>query len=548
MTLKKVKVEGIILTLSACAIVIIEAIRSNASYETAALAVNCLGFCMAPFVLFRYKMADFKRLSYLVWAILGAILIYPIYYFFSDCDVFASRFLFAELNVYLYGFIIIRQFIQFFIEKHRPRSRGMSVFYYVWAIMMVLCVLSVNISVWPLYFTVIFSAYYIAPLKREDVNTIFRSFVDGIIIAFIILQGAACLHRPYLVIRYGGIFYNPNYNAFLYLLTYVALLAKMHILRADLASKIIKGIFFLLASSMWVLVSYTGTRAALMGFIGVTFVYLLLEMAVYNKRALKTYFLLTPAMFIIAFLLRYPVYLVIRYVPQLRHHPIYYFDEYDALVNSSGLSVITSEELKNYNLYIPYWQATGLMSYRMQRGENSVINEPVEDEATNTEEIIADYESNSEKTTYEADSNADAVYKEIKYDKLYSLLGIRKYMWMYYFSQTNFIGHEISEEHVQLTPDFLCGHPHNSFLFMSYSYGAIPGLLFLFMIFGVPVYLIIESIKEKDISNWPAMFTSLIFIAFISYGLFETMFPGRALLSFVFMTQLLLVKRRIMSL
>ncbi len=521
MTVNKTLLKRIILVLAVLGIAVIECFKTNASFESAAVALNCIGFCIFPFVALRFRFKDFLRLPYYIWAVLGGIMIPVIYHFFAEKDVFTSRFLVAEFNVYTYGFIIIRLFIMFFIENRDQKERKMSFFFYAWAFMMFLCVLSINRTVWPLWYLMMFGSFYLAPLDKDDKNIIFESMVDGLIVAFFMIQSLAFLYRPYYNARYWGFFANSNMNALFYLVSYSAVLIKIHLLRERNNTKMLRALFFVLSCALWSFVYFTACRCALLGFVAITLVYLIVDETIYRKRGFKGFMISGVSMLLVFLLSLFPVYAAIRYFPQLRHHPVFFGDEYD---NSAS---IKSEDINDASRYVSFTDAMLSAIGRL-------------DYEANAEIVSADY--NPAFSTEQ--STADAYFKEVRYGKIDVILGIRKYVWMYFGSHLNVFGHEESYEQIQVTPNFACNHPHNSFLFFAYGYGTVPGVLFFVWAFGMPVYILIRYYKEKEKLPWQYLFTALTFLDFICYGFFETSaYPGRTVFTLLFLTSIILVKR-----
>lgn len=533
--------KRIVIIFSVLLLEAIECVKTNGSFEDAAIFVNLTGVALFFIIMTRYKIMEFCKPLYAIYLVAGALVVFLVYHFFSAKDVFQSRFLVAEINVYLFGLIFIKIIedavllqksmqveetgeqtsikdrVIRFVRGNRP-AVCVSLF-------LIMCVVSVNNSVWPLWFLMMFIPYYMVKSTKRDKEILFESIVDGLIVGFIIIQGHAFLFRPYYNNRYWGFFSNSNINALFYMVSYVAILVKLHILREKNSRKIIRTICYGFAGVLWSLTCFTVSRCSVMGLIVITLVFLIMEEWSYLKRGIKGFFISGILLFAAFIISVVPVYGLMRYVPQLRHHPIFFLDEYN---NRDSIKV---EDINNDELYVTLKDSIdgflGRLNYANIEDNASISTGPSVDENGNT-----DYGNvNVTDSTYEA-----AYYKDIKYGKLDIVLGVRKYVWMYFSSHLNFSGHVESYERIQVMPAFACNHPHNSFLFIAYCFGIIPGLLFTIFVFGVPVYVLIKYKKKRNELSWHYLFTALVYIAFISFGFFETIaYPGRLAFLLLFM-------------
>ena len=266
-----------------------------------ALAVNCTGFCIFPMIVLRldWKMLlpggeageKWKKVFavvFYIWLVVSAVFAYPAFKYFAPGTDYDAQIITAIVNVILYGAVLIRMYFYLFYE--RDRNVKVTFVFYIWLAFIVFAIASVNNSVWPLWFLVMFGSFYLAPLKNEELREITEGLVNGIIIGFFWIQTRAFLYRPYdKDYRYYGHYTNPNVNAMFYLFTYVAWLTKLWIYRISKKTK--RYIFtFFMASSMWVFVFFTGSRSAWIAYAGATFIYLLAECFIAEKRKIAVFF------------------------------------------------------------------------------------------------------------------------------------------------------------------------------------------------------------------------------------------------------------------
>ena len=509
-----------------------------------ALAVNCTGFCIFPMIVLRLdwrmllsgaKATEkwqkvFTGLFYL-WAILSVILCYPAFKYFAPGTDYDSQIITAIVNVILYGAVLIRMYFYLFYE--RDRGNKVTFIFFIWLAFIVFAIVSVNISIWPLWFMVMFGAFYLAPLEENELREIVEGLVNGMIIGFFWIQSRAFLYRPYdKDYRYYGHYTNPNVNAMFYLFSYVAWLTKLWIYRITGKSK--RYIFaFFMTSAMWVFVFFTGCRSAWMGFAGATFIYLLAEASIAHKRKAITFFgkgILILALAGASFL---PVYACMRYIPPLRHHPVWYQAEYS---ESRVMSWDPIDSEKYYELDEILPQMLGRF--------NIVGGETGEKIGISNEEISATALNESEVGALVAEDKYP-LYEELDYSSsfLKRVLKIRYYIYSYAISKTSFWGNEQFDT-IWLTDSFQLYHAHNTSLMMLFWFGWFSGISFIALLLIVPLYSLYCLFVKKEIRPHYPMFTGLLMgsIATASYlliGLSECVaFPGEMGLT-LFMIMLL---------
>lgn len=517
----KIEWKRIILTLCVLGIEGVEVVYSDLTYEPAAIAVNMLGIFLFPFVLLRYKLKDFYKWYYLAYSVTGVAAISVIYKLFAYKDVFASRFLVAEIDVFLFGFFFIKLIEETVLKIKAKSFKGIPALIVGFTVFCLLCTFSVNNSKWALWFLVLFVPFYGTKLDEKERDIEFRAIVDGLLIGFFVIQSMAFLYRPYSEPRYGGMFFNSNINSLFYVVSYIAALTKLHILREENKSKLYRGIIFVLCGGLWSFEVLTIGRCSILAFVVATIVFLLIEEIYYRKNGLKGFFcqgVLLAFAFILSFL---PAYGLARYVPQLRHHPIFFFDEYDSP------RAIHSDEIGDNSKYVSLGDFAKYFSGRLD-------TEKIEKYAYKVNEVNA-----------EADGSAVPYFDKAEYNGAFEVfLGIRKYIWNYFFTHIKFMGYVESYESIYLLPSYYVNHPHNSFIFIAYSFGILPGIMFALWVLAVPVIMVRKYIKKCHDLTWHHLFVLLSYVGFFVYGFFETVsYPGRTIFFMILMTASIFVKQ-----
>lgn len=513
-----------------------------------AFAVNCIGFCIFPMIVLRldWRMLlpgtktsakwkkVFVRLFYL-WAILSSVLAYPAFKYFAPGTDYDLQIITAIANVILYGALLIRMYFYLFYE--RDRSNKVTFIFFIWLAFIVFAIASVNKSIWPLWFMVMFGSFYLAPLEGDELREIIEGLVNGMIIGFFWIQSRAFLYRPYdKDYRYYGHYTNPNVNAMFYLFTYVAWLIKLWIYRVAGKTKSYFFTFFM-AASMWAFAFFTGCRSAWIGFVGATLIYLLAESTIENKRKVVAFLgkgILMLALAGVAFL---PVYTCMRYIPPLRHHPVWYQAEYSES-RVMAWDPIDSEKYYELGEILP--QMLGRFNFVGGETEEKV---DVADEAITTGVL------NESEVSALAAEDKHPLYKELDYSSsfLRRVLKIRYYIFSYAISQTSLWGNEQFDT-VWLTDSFQLYHAHNTSLMMLFWFGWFSGISFIALLVLIPLYSAYYLFVKKAIEPHNPTFTGFLLanIATVSYlliGLSECVaFPGEMGLTLFMIALLPMVK------
>lgn len=535
-----------------------------------ALAVNCTGFCIFPMIVLRldwrmllpgYRVtAPWEKIFRIVFCIWSAFFLasaYPVFRYFAPGTDYDAQIATAVLNIGLYGAVAIRMYFYLFFEKKHPSeakteqlNRPMFI---LWLVFMVSAIISVNRFIWPLWFLVMFGSLYLAPLRKGEMEEIIEGLANGIIIGFFWIQSRAFLYRPYdYDHRYYGHYTNPNVNAMFYLYVYIAWLVKLTAYRIRNSRKMYAFTFFM-ASSMWIFEFFTGSRTAWLAFACVTFVYWFAEIHGIEKR-FRTYIsklILMGLMALVAFL---PVFACMRYIPALRHHPIWYQAEY------SENKVMSWDPIDS-----PKYTSLGEAVYGNLGRLAFWTNNKVDDEETDAEVTPAEVEVHEHEITFGEDGEqvlaysdgiapgSDALhpmYVNIDYERnlLTRALGVRYHIYRYIIGQIRLFGNREPYFVVWFIDGLPLGHAHNSILMMMYWFGPVAGLLFAaIMVTGFVSG--VKSVRKIPVSSGTMIsfeFALLVIAAFFLSGLTEcTVFPGEYGLTMFFLALFPVVRKTV---
>ncbi len=450
------------------------------------------GIVTAVLILSHYHPADFmkRKIPYLVWSLVcvigGTIFLakgQTLVWFPNDRIA-------LTLDVFLFGVILIHTFVELVVEKHRLRLN--KPFACVWLVMMALMAVSRSGHLWPIAYLVMFGCFYLTDYTDKEESDLLQGMLDGVILAFFLLQGWCFAFRPYDMVRYVGVYSNSNMNALFYLEVLAAVCTKLVYVYRRECSRWIRLYYWLgvgtVLGFLFMTISRTGwmTAAALL----LTLFIFLWKIKVAGNafRSLAQNVLTVLLCFVLTFPL---VFGAVRYLPPLFHHPVWFFGEWrEEKVHS--WDKWDSEKFVNPDKLMR--NAVGRVSAVLQPVLERIV--PGAPDETETGENTLRLEVEGENQALDITPLQRQRYEEMKAagfalelsDKKNSLL-VRKTIYRYYAHLLNFRGHPDSELGFQILPNQQIGHAHNIYL----QYGVD---------FGIPVM---------------ALFTALIVWSAVAY-------------------------------
>lgn len=521
----------IICTACAFGLSYINNVRSIGNGAQWALAVNCIGFCMFPMIVMRYSLKDFLKLPYYIWTGVFLVLAYPAYLRFAPGTDYNGQTISAIINVGLYGIVAIRLVYQLFEKKASKEKMRIRPAFIIWFAMLFLAAISINKAIWPIWFIVMFTGFFFAPSDKKMVENIFLGVIEGIIISFFVIQSKAFLYRPYDYVRYKGFFQNSNQNSMFYLFVYVAWLGKLAYLRFKEANKWYYRFCLLMASAMWAFEMLTIGRVGLLAFVVVTIFFVLAEEIFIYKTKFIGFLKRGLLMFLLLVVTFVPVYGCVRYIPALRHHPVW-FDDYNEETSVFSWDPMDSEKYVSLKEFFETF--LGRFDY------GNMENELVESESTKKVAIrpltrgvvlaggvdIAVSESVLKSVTavLMAGSSADNPFCDVEVyeNALEKALGIRRYIYGYFLQNMTVFGHEEVYPNVWIKSDYMIMHAHSSYLQFAYCYGILTGVLLLGLSLGVPIGTFVKMYKKGKAMPWYFLFTMCAILGFAVISIAET--------------------------
>lgn len=462
---------------------------------------NLTGVVMAVVILSHYRKEDFKGLKvpYLVWGIIGLFAAVLFYRKGISIVSFSSARLVAAFDIYLFGFILLLTYNKVFVERKCPRLNGK--FFTVWLIMMALMIASRSDYVWPFAYLIMFGCFYLTDYTEDEQEELWEGAINGLIISLFLFQAWCCVFRPYDNLRYIGIFSNCNHNALYYLFVLAAVFTKYVRLVKQKGSKWLKLFYWLGIGTVYALLFMTTGRTAWLVAIlsGLYFLWAL------KKIQQKKNFIRNGLGLLMSAFVMFPVVFgLIRYVPPVFHHPVWFFGEW------------SEEKVHSWDPWDSekYTDMDELLSVSVGR-----ILDPLQNVLNKFSLVVkakaADMEESSAEEKYAAMLEQGYALKKGEYKNSMSERGA---IYKYYFKHLNLFGHPYKEQGFQLLPDYWIGHAHNIFLQYGTDFGIIVMILFLLLAACIMIKLgkrFYETESEK-------IFAELLFFSVtILFGLLE---------------------------
>lgn len=477
---------------------------------------NLTGAAVAVLILSHYRWSDFTahRAPYLALAGISAVGSAAALIYGYRNAVFFNAFCVLVLDVVLFCFIVMHTFIALVLEKKRPALKKS--FLKLWAVMMLWMIGSRSDYVWPFCYFIIFGCFYLTDFTEDEQRDMLQGMLNGIILGFFVLQGFCLMFRPYDNVRYLGAYSNPNMNSLFYVEVLAAVLGKILYVHREKTGKAVKGFYWLGSGVVLAFIFMTIGRSAWV----TAFLVVLTALWALKKTVQKKRFWRHMGLMLLCTCLMFPVcFSLVRYVPPLFHHTVWFWGEYhedkvhsydpwnswkyveldEFMYEAVGRVAGSFQNLWNYvGLSETGGAAAGELS-----AEESVVLPASELSAEGSVELLAGELSaegsaglpageglvllSEEKEGADAASlpdeeagSADASKKAVlpAGSEADSFL-TRKTIYAYYIRHLNFWGHPYEEQGFQLTPTYHIGHAHNIFLQFGTDFGIPVMVMFL---------------------------------------------------------------------
>ncbi len=505
---------------------------------------NYTGVIIGIIILSAYKIRDFKRIPYFVWAIVFLLTRTIVLLTVRDNGINVKMWSTSLWVVGIYGIIAIRMFYQFVIEKRRIRVYWPA--FGLWFFMALWMMLARTDLSWPKGIFLYFLFFYLADFSKEGLNQLFIGMIDGILLGFLLIQGRAFLYRPYDVLRYEGAYSNANINALFYAFSYCAVLCKLYYAKLTRSRKSLRIVLLVFAGLLWGLAFLTGGRAALLTMAALTFLYILFQAISCQRKKWKMFFRSAAALVTAALVCLFPAYLLVRYIPAWVNSPIYFESDHEDNKIQEGDPV-------NSEKYIKFRDVLEMNMGRFFGVTKEEEIPPAENMVSGSWlDLLAPslvvYASEWEDEYWYPD---DEVYIEPGTDSRHPLLSeqyaensikIRQAIYSYFLKELNFTGHYKEAPSVWVTPNYCAPHTHNIILQMAYEFGIPVGIAFIAIIFMLANKIVLTLCEGGNGStNYRLFVTSGFVTVFVLFGMVEiSWIYGQLPFTMFFMMQYLL--------
>lgn len=474
--------------------------------------VNFTGILMLIISLSSYKLEEIMCRFFYIWSCVSGVLL-------ALCTVWSGEHIMgiykwtvftAIINIWLIGILAHRVVKKVFVEKEIKIKWNITACLAI--VMVIFMMLSPYRAVWPVWFLTVFGLFYLTKFESKDFMDLQESMVDGIIIAFFILQIYAYGFRPFDVDRYMGAFSNSNMTALHFLVTYVAVLIKIHFLEMGERAKKWRYLFWVGAAVILDFQILTMTRTAWVVSLVITVLFGVMVMKKIWKQSWNTVLVKGIGLAAGVFIFFPVIFATVRWLPTVLHHPVWYEGEWNE-------NKVHSYDPADSEKYTDFDEFTGGILNRLKiwgRTNNPLVLKVQAKEAPNDYFI-----------TLEGPENLTAS------------LRIRLTIYKAYLRDLNWQGHKKTEGHYRIYNEFgahtFVWHPQNLWIQIIYYYGIPAGILSLvlfMLILGKQIYVVLNN---KDSSRFIPL---LVSVTFSMYGLMEVVWIiGQLILILFLFTQ-----------
>lgn len=487
----------------------IDFVRHTQEQELWGPLVNVTGILLLLITASAYQLKEFRCRFVYLWsgAMAVALLIAAFWREEHILGVYKWTVFVAVINVWLIGILMYRVAKKIFVEKTlQVKWSPLAV---LGSLLTVFMMLSPYRAVWPIWFFLIFGLFYLTRFEKGDFENLREAMVDGTILAFFILQIYAYGYRPFDEQRYRGAFSNSNIAALHYLVTYAAVLLKIHFLVQKNSAKIWRIIFFIGAAGMLDFQILTMGRTAWGVSVVLTVLFGVLVVKRLWNRSWKNVLVRAVALGLSVLILFPVVFATVRWLPPLRHHPVWYAGEW-------GEQKVHSFDPPDSEKYTDFDEFIGDVFGRLKIIGS--INNPLvlKVKAAETESVEV------RSVTLSGPEN------------LTESLRIRLTIYKSYLQDLNWVGHRKAEGHYFISDIYaFVWHPQNVWIQVAYYYGIPAGILFLVL----TVWILGKQIraaagrKKNAFAIVPLFFS----VVFMMYGLMEIVWLVGQLILFLFL-------------
>lgn len=423
------------------------------------------GIVMAVLIMSHYRPEDFSRhkLPYFIWSLVAAVGGILAFVWGMGNRPFLNDWLVIILDVVLFGYIVIHTYLSVIVEGKHPRLHVG--FFAVWVVMMLLMVASRSTYLWPLCYFVMFGCFYLTDFTQQEREDMTLGMMDGIILGFVVFQGLCFVFRPYDMVRYQGLYHNPNLNSLFYLEVLAAVFARLiYNIKKKRGRVAVLFCWIGAGVALSYLLLTIGRTAWLTAILLVGLFLVLLCRLPGFKRLLKNLLALC-----LCVVLTFPLcFGASRYLPPVFHHPVWFWGEWSE-------ERVHSFDPWDSEKYIELDEYAEAALGRVLNAFSSLL-----------EHSPLAIRAKAASAVREQD---DRMIPVLTPEQEQDTLLVRSTIYRYYWKHLNLLGHPYEEQGFQLHERYWIGHAHNIFLQYGTDFGIPVMVLFIVLIVWGSVFL-----------------------------------------------------------
>ncbi len=510
------------------------------------------GVVMAVLVLSHYSRAELLKWkkAHLAWSVIGTVCCIGIFVLGLEHCYFVHSWLTLVIAIWCWGFVLVQTMGVTLVERQLPVLN--KPFAIIWVCMMLWMCFSRSEHLWPVAYLIMFGCFYLTSYTKAELEQMVQGGATGIIWGFFVAQIYAFLYRPFDQERYVGWYTNSNNNVLFYVIVLAAVLLKLYTAMKRDKSKGWKLFYFL---GTGVVLSFAFMTIGRIGWItafALVFIGLLLICGIRKKKS----FLINGVIVVLCFCITFPVcFGLARYIPPLRHHPVWFAEEY-AETKVHSWDPWNSEKFIDLDEFLESALGRILKSFEDLSNNTDVLGDvQIDSEIVESmeESIMAEYEESVE-------APAESVVVESMEAPVASVIVesvevpqevapvieatpvpedkqpvngripvlteeegldgylVRSSIYKHFIGDLNWTGHKKDEIGVQLISFYWVGHAHNIYLQMGTDFGIPAMILFTICI----LYSFIRAIRKWRESKTETWAVVLLWITVPAlFGIFE---------------------------
>lgn len=505
-------------TLCFLTLMVIDWTRGSQVGSTWAWTVNMTGVVIAIMLMCKQGFQNYRKPIYGIYSLFCIVMLFAMYFWWNthQAAIYRDKLLSIGANIWFLGLIAIYYIKSVKSKSHQAHFRiereqiirilRNHILEIMGAVLLVLIWISVNEDLWPTWYLVLFGLVYIDRYTDTELEDLREGLLNGIILGFFVLQGLALLFRHFddPMGRYSGMYANYNMNALFYCIVWIAFKIKYYDAVEQGEKRLWCSFYYIFTSILVGFLLFTICRTSWLVVLTIEFASVILLYFV-KMRDSAGRVMGKIVLRLLTILICIPViYVGIRYIPTVLHHPVWYEGEY------------SEDKVHSFDP----WNSEKYVSFEEWVHEIDVRIRPYAQLLFPKAENVSVVCAQEEKLNFHSPE--------------FSSSRGRLMIWEYYLKNGTIVGHSSSEGH-EIFESWYVWHTQNVFVQFWYYYG-IPAAIVLIVYI---LFVLISSLNKFMHGNRNALLTFFFVLLFICYGMFEAVwYPGQIILFLTFFTPL----------